>query len=840
VAESTDPASSGDAVGRRTFSTSFRGFDQAEVRAYLRVLAGEFSALRDRVAELEAELSAVAEPAPVPVMTLDIATVTSALGEETARVLRAAQEAAEDLRTRAEDGAARTLKEAHEEAARTLKEAQEEADRLRKEAQDEADRLQEEAETAVRERTADADEKVAAATAEAAALHTAAEQVLSERTAEAEASAASIREEATQAATKLRADAEETSARVRKEADEIATRLRKEAETQTAAEVAKAVEQGRDMLGQARAARERVLSDLARRRKVAVNQVELLHAGRERLQASIEAARAQSDSILEDLKRSDEEARRAADQAARQTPNSPALGPSGSEGADLHDEDDDQDEGGLQEGAAETDSGSSDGGPTGSPSDVGEASSDTAAMPAAGEGEPTAAEAAASGDSTVVHADDGQEGATAAGSVAPTSHAGPTGAVQAPGPPTAPPSDEADGTEEGEAAAGDHDVDLTAIADVDLRAPAPEMAPPPLVEPPAAVVRLPVGPPTAVSPSRPPYPHDPVPDAELPPSSTGAPPGRVDQLFARIRADRAPKPRETAVRVGSDPARAGGGGSRPTLRSRAAPSRSATTTPPAAADAPTGGSEDAAATAEPTDAAAASTSTEDPGLESPRSDEDESYLQRRDALLEAGMARAVRTAKRAFADDQNAALDRFRTLRPVHRNVDAVLGAQSAQVESLAHRVAPALADGATAGARLAGGDGAAPVDPALVTPVAERLAIALVEPFRRRLTDLFDDPQEPGSAALDRLNGVYREWRGRIEGAVGDAMTEAVSAGFATVVAQGSPVRWVVDDVGGPCADCDDNALAGACGFGSPFPTGQSAPPAHPGCRCVLARAAT
>ena len=126
------------------------------------------------------------------------------------------------------------------------------------------------------------------------------------------------------------------------------------------------------------------------------------------------------------------------------------------------------------------------------------------------------------------------------------------------------------------------------------------------------------------------------------------------------------------------------------------------------------------------------------------------------------------------------------------------------------------------------------------MTPVAERLAIALVEPFRRRLTDLFDDPQEPGSAALDRLNGVYREWRGRIEGAVGDAMTEAVSAGFGTVVAQGSPVRWVVDDVGGPCADCDDNALAGECGFGSPFPTGQSAPPAHPGCRCVLARAAT
>jgi len=236
----------------------------------------------------------------------------------------------------------------------------------------------------------------------------------------------------------------------------------------------------------------------------------------------------------------------------------------------------------------------------------------------------------------------------------------------------------------------------------------------------------------------------------------------------------------------------------------------------------------------------AGASPEDPGLEAPRSDADESYLQRRDALIEAALARAVRTAKRAFADDQNAALDRLRTLRVANRTVDAVMGEPSAQVEALARRVAPALVEGATAGARLGGGDAAAAVDPGLVTPVAERMAAALVEPFRRRLSDLFDDSEERGSVTVDRLNGVYREWRGRIEGAVGDAMTEAVSVGFGTAVAEGSPVRWVVEDVDGPCADCDDNALAGDCGFGSPFPTGQFAPPAHPGCRCVLARSAT
>jgi hypothetical protein len=46
----------------------------------------------------------------------------------------------------------------------------------------------------------------------------------------------------------------------------------------------------------------------------------------------------------------------------------------------------------------------------------------------------------------------------------------------------------------------------------------------------------------------------------------------------------------------------------------------------------------------------------------------------------------------------------------------------------------------------------------------------------------------------------------------------------------------WVVDDGGSPCPDAEDNALAGAVAAGEAFPTGHRHPPAHPGCRCVLA----
>ena len=50
-----------------------------------------------------------------------------------------------------------------------------------------------------------------------------------------------------------------------------------------------------------------------------------------------------------------------------------------------------------------------------------------------------------------------------------------------------------------------------------------------------------------------------------------------------------------------------------------------------------------------------------------------------------------------------------------------------------------------------------------------------------------------------------------------------------------GVELRWVVDDDGRRCPDCDDNALAGPVTKGAAFPTGQVHPPAPPGCRCLL-----
>jgi hypothetical protein len=103
---------------------------------------------------------------------------------------------------------------------------------------------------------------------------------------------------------------------------------------------------------------------------------------------------------------------------------------------------------------------------------------------------------------------------------------------------------------------------------------------------------------------------------------------------------------------------------------------------------------------------------------------------------------------------------------------------------------------------------------------------------LRRRIADGADDGEEVG----ERVGAAYREWRGeRIERLVGDFAVQAFSAGVAAAVSSEGLVRWVLTSSNG-CSDCDDNALAGAVPMGEGFPTGHAYPPAHSGCRCLVA----
>ena len=92
------------------------------------------------------------------------------------------------------------------------------------------------------------------------------------------------------------------------------------------------------------------------------------------------------------------------------------------------------------------------------------------------------------------------------------------------------------------------------------------------------------------------------------------------------------------------------------------------------------------------------------------------------------------------------------------------------------------------------------------------------------------------GEEVADRVGSAFREWRGeRIERLVGDFAVQAFSAGVAAAASSDGMVRWVMTSSTG-CSDCDDNALAGAVPLAEGFPTGHAYPPAHSGCRCLVA----
>jgi hypothetical protein len=91
-------------------------------------------------------------------------------------------------------------------------------------------------------------------------------------------------------------------------------------------------------------------------------------------------------------------------------------------------------------------------------------------------------------------------------------------------------------------------------------------------------------------------------------------------------------------------------------------------------------------------------------------------------------------------------------------------------------------------------------------------------------------------AAITEHVGSAFREWKGqRMERVAADHAHGAFWEAAMSAAGKGTKLRWIVDDDGVQCPDCDDNALAGALTRGEAFPTGHVHPPAHPGCRCLL-----
>ncbi len=618
-------------VAYRSFSGARRGVSESEVREFLQEVAAEMAAAVGRERELMARVRELEErvahpPSPTEEQILD------QLGEETARVLRSAQEAAEEIRANAGARAQTIIEEAEAEAARTRE---------------------------------------------------AAEAVLGDKTREAEVAATVIQREAEgKAQAELRQAARDAEA-----------------------ELATARQRGREMVGEARAVRERILSDLGKRRATLQGEVEQLKAARTELVEATRVAKATLGGVVGALATFDESARPGPEaepelielevalddeeQEEQEDEDEEEVEPAPEAQADEEQRDEDQPDEEQQDEDQQ---------------DEERQDEDQRDDEETGEAEET-------------------EGAEAAGSEAPP----------------------ADGTQEADA---ERDVD----------------------EEPAVSVRP-----------------------------------QVEELFARIRADRT---------VAVDHARA------------------VLATEPEAEPAPE--PEPAPAVTDAPERARPEDEPEEPDADA-REEEDVLLLARRDDLLEPVYAELVRRGKRALQDEQNELLDRLRRQKG-RSTADELLVPLSVQVTDWADVLEPAI-DAAYGGGRSSheGGGASTGAPRRLVSGLAEML----VTPFRERLLSTLDDVPSDGPDRVvemtSRVGARYREWRSQeLESRVGDALATAYTRGVYDAAPEGALLRWV-PAAGSRCPDCDDNALEPTA-RGAPFPTGQPFPPAHPGCRCLLA----
>jgi DivIVA domain-containing protein len=207
---------------------------------------------------------------------------------------------------------------------------------------------------------------------------------------------------------------------------------------------------------------------------------------------------------------------------------------------------------------------------------------------------------------------------------------------------------------------------------------------------------------------------------------------------------------------------------------------------------------------------------------------------KRSAVLDPLISSITKKAKRAAQDDQNALLDAVRRHkgRPTS---EQVLVAEPDLLASWIELVHDAI-DQAYGAGRAAVGVDVVPAD----TTMAREAAETIVLPLRERIATAIDAGEEGDTSGLvERIGARFREWKNQsLEELLVDELSGAWSRGVYDASPDGAVFRWI-PLVEGRCADCDDNGLEPTA-KGSSFPTGQLHPPAHPGCRCLLAPADT
>lgn len=619
-----DPSSPA-AVGSAQFNVERRGYDQGEVRDFLRMVSAELARLQERERFLESEMRAMQTRGLSDPGVLDEATVTTLLGEETARVLSVAREAAQQMRARGAESAERLVREA---------------------------------------------------TAE--------------------------------------------SARLREEAEIEVSRRRSDAVSDSEAEIELAKQQGREMVNEARAYREKMLSELARRRELAKQQIEQLVRDRDRLMSAFERARLAANDVMGDLSEFDD----AADELTRALPE--GVIDSTIKNVVQFDREKFEDDESVPEVA------------------------DIATLPVDDSiemsVEPTELKAVVEPNIEVAVVEE---------KVQPVTHPEVKPEIQP----------EADRQPD-----DGHRAKVVQLFGRTSRRLHPSTDTPVSEAP---VLELPVAEkPAVVSPKN----------------------SSVDDLFAKLRK--------------------------------------------ASADSVAG-------SVKQVEPIAKNPTTVSPSVVEPRKapvsvKPDAQIFSKRDDVLTPMIEVLAKKLKRVLADEENAMLNYLQS-KKAQVALEKVLPTFDSHVQSFVEATSKDLIEAAMAGAQSLSKSLKADLrkkisNTAVMQVMSKKLADEIVLPLRTRIQKCAEKSAGDSNEMSSLIRTVYREWKmQQVDKLVGDVTRLAYSRGAYLVLDAGTKVCWMVDPNGPPCADAEDNSLAGAIARGENFPTGHEHPVIHSGCRCLV-----
>jgi DivIVA domain-containing protein len=215
-------------------------------------------------------------------------------------------------------------------------------------------------------------------------------------------------------------------------------------------------------------------------------------------------------------------------------------------------------------------------------------------------------------------------------------------------------------------------------------------------------------------------------------------------------------------------------------------------------------------------------------------------FERRDEVLAPIMVALTSKMKRVLADEENSMLTYLQGKKAAVA-LEKVLPEPSIHVQGYIEAVAEDVMSAAMGGAKSLSSSLKADLrrkvtSSAVMQVMSKNIDDVLVRPLRDRIQRCVEQSDGDREEMSKLIRSVYREWKmQRVEQHIGDIARLAYSRGAYLVLDQGTSVCWMVDPNGPPCADAEDNSLAGATALGTDFPTGHAHPTAHTGCRCLV-----